>query len=355
MATESRLANAAVESARAGETPPQLLHFRQLLEDEPFRVRFFQAVRMMQRLQPNRKPVGYFVSPAGEAIRFASLPTLNFPPNQIDSVRRTADGQYQMTVQFMGICSAVSVLPHPYTEHLLSLMRDKNMAMVEFLDIFNHRLISFFYRGWEKYRFFIGCERGSEDSVAPRLFDLLGLGEKGLLDSLELHETALMHYIGLLGRQARSADALQRLLESYFEVPVAIDQFIGTWRQLPMENRTRFTGLGGPSEQLGVGVVAGEEVLDMHGRVRISLGPMRFHKYLQFLSGQKASRELASWFRFFSNGNCEAEVKLVLDCRDAPNCELGSSGQMQPQLGYVSWLKTRPLARNPADATYLIE
>ena len=355
MAAESRNPGAVVASAGEKENAPELYRFRKLLEDEPFRVRFFQAVRMMQRLEPDRTPVGYFVPPSGEAIRFSSLPTLNFPPNQIDSIRRNADGQYQMTVQFMGLSCGISVLPAPYTEHLLGLIRDKNRAMADFFDIFNHRMVSFFYRGWEKYRFYIGCERGSEDPVAPRMMDLLGLGAEGLATGLELPETALMHYVGLLGRQTRSAEALRKLLEGYFEVPVAIEQFVGTWRSLPADNQTRFSGLGGPSEQLGVGVVAGSEVLDMHGRIRVAIGPMRFERYIQFLPGQSASRELAAWIRFYASGNYEAEVQLILDRRDAPGCELGGGGRLKPQLGYVSWLKTKPMTRNPADATYLIE
>ena len=36
--------------------------------------------------------------------------------------------------------------------------------MEEFLNIFNHRMISFFYRGWEKYRFFIEYERAEKIS-----------------------------------------------------------------------------------------------------------------------------------------------------------------------------------------------
>ena len=36
----------------------------------------------------------------------------------------------------------------------------------DFLDIFNHRLISLFYRAWEKYRFPIAYERRDEDTFS---------------------------------------------------------------------------------------------------------------------------------------------------------------------------------------------
>jgi type VI secretion system protein ImpH len=355
MGTESGDAGSAVKQDRGGETMPlEFEKIRKMLDEEPFRVRFFQAVRMLQRIEHTRRPVGYFVAPGMEAIRFSSLPTLNFPPSEIYSITRGADGQAQMKVQFMGICCAISCLPAPYTEHLLALMREKNFAMTEFFDVFNHRLISLFYRGWEKYRFYIGFERGSEDAISPRLMDLLGLGAPGLAEELGIAEIACLSYFGLLGRHARPAESLRRILEDYFEVPVAIHQFAGAWRALPVENQTSLTGFGGASERLGVGVVAGDEVFDQHGRIRIALGPMRFDRYLEFLPGRDANRELQAWFRFYANGNYEAEVQLILDRRDAPACELGDTGREQPRLGYVSWLKTRPLGRDPADATYLI-
>ena len=49
---------------------------RKMLENEPYRVHFFQAVRLMERLYPERNPVGLFVTPDSEVVRFSSVPTL---------------------------------------------------------------------------------------------------------------------------------------------------------------------------------------------------------------------------------------------------------------------------------------
>jgi type VI secretion system protein ImpH len=356
MAAESWNAGIAlVKTLPTTDVPQEFQSIITMLQNEPFRVQFFQAVRMLHRIERHRRPVGYFVPPEGETVLFSSLPTLTFPPSQLYSLERSKEGQYKLTVQFMGVCCSISVLPPPYTEHLLALMRDKNTAMAQFFDLFNHRMISFFYRGWEKYRFFIAYERGGEDSVSPRLLDLLGLGAGSLASKIGIPDTACLNYVGLLGRHTRPAESLRRILEDYFGVPVVIHQFVGTWRRLPLENQTSFTGFGGASELLGVGVIAGDEVLDQHGRIRISLGPMKFEKYLEFLPGQEANRQLKAWLKFYSNGNYETEVQLILHREEAPSCELGTLGQKRPRLGLVSWLKTKPLKQDPADATYLIQ
>ena len=45
------------------------------------------------------------------------------------------------------------MLPYCYTELILERLREKDTSFASFLDIFNHRMISLFYRAWEKYRF----------------------------------------------------------------------------------------------------------------------------------------------------------------------------------------------------------
>lgn len=356
MATTSR--GTSVALSMQDTVNPEVARFdriRKLLEEEPFRVHFFQAVRMLQRMNKDRNPVGYFITPQEETIRFSSHTSLGFPPSELHDLQRLENGQMQMTVEFMGLCAAISVMPAPYTELLIARAREKDHAMEEFFNIFNHRMISFFYRGWEKYRFFIEFERTGEDRLSLRLFDLLGLGTDGMRRRGGIPDEAYLNYVGLLARHVRTAASLQQILEDYFRVAVHVQQFVGTWRKLKSENQTCFTGLGGPSERLGMGAVAGDEVWDQHGRIRVSLGPMKFEQYLTFLPGKAAYLELAAWLRFFSNGSFETEVQLVLEREDAPACELGSSKTQAPQLGLVSWLMTKPLDRDPADATYLVQ
>jgi type VI secretion system protein ImpH len=357
----------------AADDPVELAHRMQfeklhlLLETEAFRVEFFQAVRLLERIERNRGPVGYFVAPGNEAIRFSALPTLAFPPSQLYDLNRGPDGQLRLVVQFMGISAAFTIMPHAYTEYLLLQLKNKDRAMADFYDIFNHRIISLFYRGWEKYRFFIGFEsdgsagsaleaRSVEDqsNLTARMLDLIGLGTAGMQGRSVLPDAAYLSYVGLLGRHTRTAAALKQILEDYFQVSITIQQFAGTWRALPAQNRTVMEGSNRASERLGIGTVVGNEVWDHHGRIRISIGPMSFDRYVGFLPGHPAHQDLAAWVRFFSSGQYEAEVQLILHREEAPSCELGLRGQLEPRLGLSSWLKTKPLPADPGDAIFLL-
>ncbi len=344
------LAAEAAEYAREDEFEG----IRKLLNEEVFRVEFFQAVRLLQRIEKGRGAVGYFLSPSSEAVRFESLPSLSFPPSQLYDLKRDDSGQLHLRVQFMGLAASISILPHTYTEYLIGRLRDKDPVMAEFFDIFNHRLISLFYRGWAKYRFFIGYESGDKDTITPRMLDFLGLGTERLRDRSSIPDRAYISYAGLLSKHTRTAAGLKQILEDYFDVPVTIHQFAGAWRSLPSTNQSTLSGFNRASERLGIGTVVGNEVWDHHGRIRISIGPMSFDQYVEFLPGYSAHRDLEAWVKYYSNGQYEAEVQLILKKEEAPSCELGSRGKFEPRLGLASWMKTKPLKKDPGDAIFLL-
>ena len=349
MAPESGNQSFALDTDQA-----QFESLRKLLEVEPFRVHFFQAVRLLQRMEKERGAIGHFSQPQDETMRFSSLPSFSFPPSELYDIERMSTGQLKMTVQFMGLCSAMSSLPSLYTEVVLTRIREKDRALAEFLDMFNHRMLSLFYRAWEKHHYFIGYEAGHDDKLSLRLLDMLGLGTEGMRGRARISDRTCIYYAGLLGRHVRTADSLRQILEDFFDVPVEINQFAGTWRTLPPDNLSFLSGSGRVSEQLGLGVVTGEEVWDHHGRIQISLGPMRFDRYQQFLPGKSGYHELAGWMQFYSDGAYETQVQLILDREDVPACELGARGESSPRLGLVSWLKTRPRTTDAGEATYLL-
>ncbi len=122
-----------------------------------------------------------------------------------------------------------------YTELILERLRAKDKSLPSFLDIFNHRMISLFYRAWEKYRFPVTYRLGEEDRFTHHLLDLIGLGTHGLQERQAVPDDALLHYVALLGEQSRSASALEAILRDYFEVPVEVEQFTGAWYRLDQQ------------------------------------------------------------------------------------------------------------------------
>jgi type VI secretion system protein ImpH len=329
---------------------------RALFEQEPYSVHFFQAVRLLGRLYPDRNPVGLFVSPASEVVRFSAVPSLSFPASEIQDFAISSDGQPALSVNFMGLSAAVGVLPSVYTEFLLERSREKDRGPADFFDIFNHRLISLFYRGWQKHHFYIAFERtgAGDDLITERLMDLIGLGMDSLTHRMDIEDGACLYYSGLLSQRRPTAQGLKQLLEDYFDVPISVDQFTGMWRRLPLENRTFLTGSETFSERLGLGTILGDEAWDQHGTVTIRVGPMSFARYREFLPGAPASIALRDWLRLYTNREFDFVIRLVLRRDEVPGMLLGADQLEAPCLGLVSWIHNRSFDHDPDEATYLL-
>jgi type VI secretion system protein ImpH len=327
---------------------------RRMLEEDHLFVQFFQAVRLLERLYPERNPVGLYVSPSSEVVRFSSRPTLSFPAGELDSLKLNQAAPHAVQVNFMGLSAAVGALPHPYTEYLLERTRAKDRGPAAFFDLFNHRILSLFYRSWEKYRFFIAYERKGtgEDAISARLLDLLGLGTAGLRNRMDIPDEAALYYTGLLAQKTRSARGLKQILEDYFDVAVEIEQFTGSWNRLPVRNQTFLTETYSFAEKLGFGAMIGDEVWDQSGKVTVRLGPMPFAQYREFLPGAQGCRELASWLRLYGNRELVFVVQLVLAREEVPGLHLGETGPSAGRLGLVSWIKNRDFERDPDEAFY---
>jgi type VI secretion system protein ImpH len=338
----------AAESGRSDLAVAQRA-LEQQLTDEPYCFEFFHAVRLIERFT-GRTPVGLFANPREEVARFGANNTLLFPPSEILSLSWREEGPPLMRVNFMGLTGPLGVLPLYYTQLVSERIRARDTALRDFLDIFNHRIISLFYQAWEKYRFSVEYERGGRDRFSHHLLDFIGLGTEGLQDRQKVADRSLMYYAGLLAQEPRSAVALRQLLEDYFDVPVAIEQFAGAWYRLTPEMQCCLEREPSDSERVAVGAVVGDEIWDEQTRVRIVLGPLTLDRYLDFLPTGTAFEPLRGLTRFFSGDQLDFEVQLVLKRGEVPVCELGREDAEAPLLGWVSWAKSAPMRRDPGDA-----
>jgi len=319
------------------------------LEREPFAFEFFQAVRVLQELRPDRGRVGRFGNPDEEAVRFGATPATAFPASEIQAIE-TDDGMPpRLLVNFLGLTGPQGVLPLEYSELVAERVRLRDHALRDFLDLFNHRIISLFFRAWERTHA-PGADIGSgEDPLQEHLLDLVGLGTSGLGAKLGLPPAAIPFYVGLLAIPTRPAVALELLLEDYFGVPVTVEQFVGGWYSIDEASQCALGDESTASSQLGIGAVAGDEIWDLQARARLRIGPLSRSQYDSFLPTGRAHEELRALTRFFTGEQVDLELQLVLARDDVPPVALGLNGQAATPLGWCTWLRSRPFTRDASD------
>lgn len=334
------------------------------LLDDPRGFDFFQAVSLLEQLRAERSPVGEFGDPGDEVVRFATPTSVAFPPTEIAALEDgSADRPARMTVNFLGLTGPQGALPLDYSLYMANRVRAGDRAMKDFLGIFDHRVISLFYRAWAKSHAavrFQGVPReepgeasdvpSEHDALTAQLLALFGLDSPGLGHRLPIPDESLIYYAGLLSAPSRSAVALEQLVSDYFDVPCEVEQFVGAWYPL---GRREQTALGDDEGFLGGGAVAGDEVWDQQGRVRVRIGPLPRRRYDEFLPGGPLHEALRALTRFFANDQFDFEIQLVLARDEAPACRLDADSDPLP-LGWCTWLRTTPLERDPDDALFAL-
>jgi type VI secretion system protein ImpH len=320
------------------------------LAEDPNAFEFFQAVRLLERMHPDRKAVGGFEDPEQEVVHFSTNVSLAFPASEIQSLEMNG-GPADMTVNFMGLTGPVGALPYHYTQLLIDRAHARDHALAAFFDLFHHRMISLFYRAWLKHRFHIAYERGVDEDLTHHLLDLCGLGLGSDRANLPIAPEAAAFYTGLLAAEPRSAVALEQMISDYFGVPVAIEQFVGGWYRI---GETDQTALDEPaaSSQLGFGAVVGDEIWDMQARVRVRIGPLSRAQFDAFLPTGHAHDTLAQLVRLYSNDQFDFEAQLILEKEQVPGLHLGDEELAGPKLGWSTWIRTAP-RRNNAEETVL--
>ncbi len=352
--------------------------------EKPYEFDFFQAVRLIHLIDPSKTAVGHGGPPLQEAVWFRALNSLSFPPSSIHDLERpTADVPVPvMTETFFGLTGPSGVLPRHYTELLMRLERDgrdeERLALRDWFDLFNHRLVSLFYRSWEKYRFYGAYGRGEAEEpesspFAQAVLSLAGLGLPALRNRMQVavrgerqgtsrtlsrvDDLAIVHFAGLFAHRPRSASGLQSLVSDYLRTAARVRQFQGQWLRLEPSSQTCLVETSAAA-WLGVSTVVGERVWDVQSKVRLRLGPLTYAEFVELLpdraavSSRKAFFLLCHLVRLYVGPGLDFDIQLVLRADQIPEYRLGDERNVGATLGWNVWVRSEPLGREGEDAIF---
>lgn len=350
---------------------PEAAPVAERLFRQPQEFDFFQAVRLLEQLQPLKREIGSNYSPDDEIVRFRVALGTAFPASSIADLTPSRDEHSppEMTVAFLGLTGPSGVLPAHYSDLLLRLQRDyrtpEKQAIAAWFDLFNHRLISLFYRAWEKYRPLVAYQRGDYRLSSPDQFTHGLLSVSGLASIDRRHEPgvppayqlprALVRYAGLLSQRPRNAANLMAILTDFFALDFEIVQFRGQWLVLDVEQQTRL-GLCGT---LGCDTIVGARIWDRQSKLTVRVGPLdklQFERLLPVCCavdhGGPRLGEIAAVVRYYLGPEIDFDIQLVLRGDAVPCCQLGEPADCSARLGWNTWLPTATPQPDRNDAVF---
>jgi len=325
------------------------------LTERPHEFDFYQAVRRLECARADLPRVGGSHRLADDAVRFCQEPSLAFSPSNVWAMKPpVAKGPAvpRLFVNFLGLLGPNGPMPLHLTEYARD--RERNHAdptLARFLDIFNHRLISLFYRAWACNQKTVSLDRGSDARFATFIAGLFGAGMETLLDRDSIDDHAKRFYSGRLVSQPRNAEGLRAIIQDYFGVPTELVEFVGQWMPLPADSRCRL-GESRSTGMLGSTAIVGASMWECQQKFRVRLGPLPMQDYVRMLPTGESLGRLKDWVRNYIGDELTWDLQLVLLAHHVPPIQLGAhalQGSGQGRLGWTTWLSTEQPSRDPDD------
>jgi type VI secretion system protein ImpH len=333
MATEDRMSTFAIKNSYDGGKEAES---------------FFALVRQYERHyihacksdNDSYTKIGEDGSPAKEAIRFKSVKSLGFSVDSINTINLGSDkpDQYEFFVSFMGLLGAAGVLPQHYIKLALQRIKQGDYALSEFIGLFEHRLISLYYKAWGKYKLSVQYEASDQE------------GEDGFSTILKSFsgfyhgKTAQVYYAGHYSKNNRSLSNLQKMIQEVVSTDVYIQQMVGQW--LPINSRDRcVSGVNGKNHQLGTGIILGKRYWDIQSKITIGISGLSMEQYLSLHPSEPLYDVLASMVNAYVPVHIRVEFTFTVNSHQKYVSKIGQGFQLSSNAWLVSKKKNILLSK----------
>lgn len=317
---------------RQPEMPDVMTPFiRALLARAP-QMNFFQLCQLLETLMPQGMSLGASDTPAGESVRFRPYPKVGFPCSELASVEfnhERPDRPPTVRTTFLGLYGVNAVMP-PHLIDDIVLRREGHEEVMSFLDLFNHRIATLFYRSWRKYRYPSGFERG-DDTTSRALLCLAGFGLGDKAAGAGLPGASVLGLLGLLTQRTRTVEGLAGVVAlSLPGAGVKVEERFPVWVRLSDQPGLRSRGSSGPpgtretaGQGLGQGHVLGRRVKNRGEAVRLTLHPSTPEQAHDLLPDAPLYKELMSMLRVYLGNKADVVLRMEVSAAVVPVLKLG--------------------------------
>jgi len=287
--------------------------------------------------------LGRSLTPREDIVRLAQHPSTIFAPAAVHSIDAT--GALPRIGTFSpGVFGPNGALPLHLSEYIRERLHNHaDSTLADFVNMFQHRLISLFYRAWADAQAVVQMDHPGRDRFSVYAGALVGMGFEGSWQRDSVADSAKLHAAGHLVRLTRNPEGLEQMLGHFFRTRAEITGFVPTWIPIAAQEYTTLSGMR-PYNQLGTGAILGGRVFDVQSRFRLRLGPMGLQQFECCLPPNPGNRQLRDWGRVYIGVELDWDVDLLLHADEVPRTRLGG-GQ---RLGWTTWCGQRR-QQTPAD------
>ncbi len=187
-------------------------------------------------------------------------------------------------------------------------------------------------------------DRPNEDKFFDYIGSLIGIGMTSMRARDNMHDHSKLYYAGLLSNQVKNAHNLEMLLQDYFDVDTHVEQFVGHWLELRVDdcwqlNKSHNTGV------LSENAILGLQVWDCQSKYRIIFRVDNYQLFIGLLPVGETMASIVSVVQNYIGDELDWDMQLILQADQVPQWKLGEIGY----LGWNSWLNERKIDKDADD------
>lgn len=302
-----------------------------VLDGQVSKANLYRFCQLLEQALPGNPPLGSTTSPKDDPVRFRPDPGMGFPAAELKGIEYHPQHPATVRTRLLGLYGVDSPLPTAYVDDIAQ-GREGHEAIEAFLDIFNHRMFTQFYRIWRKYSYPASFEAGGTDATSQCLLGLIGLGIPGTAKQIATPMSRFLALLGVMRLPTRNGEGIQavvRLLaphtrvevKAHYPRKVLLTTPAGLCMQRPVS--------------LSQGTPLGPVGCDVNSMLQVLLFTENDTEAAGWLPGARLHGDLLVLLRVYLGWRCSARLQLSLPVRCLPAPVLGG---VPVQLGMTAVL-----------------
>jgi type VI secretion system protein ImpH len=293
------------------------------LQERVAEASLYRFCQLLEQASPANPLLGSTARPADDPVRFRPDPGMGFPAGELKAIEFDKENpQRPATVRtrLLGLYGVDSPMPTAFVDDIAQ-RREGHEALEDFLDIFNHRIFTQFYRIWRKYSYPATFAAGGTDATSQCLLGLIGLGIPGTTRRVA---TPISRFLALLSvmrlptRNAEGIKALVKLLASKTQVRVS-----PRWPQeIPLPQPASLCS--SRPVTLSEGTPLGNVGHDVNSQLHLMLSTDDASEANDWLPGGTLHSDLLVLLRVYLGWRCNATLQLTVAVSRLPTPVLGN-------------------------------
>ncbi len=296
----------------------------QALQGRVAEASLYRFCQVLEHALPDQPPLGSTAHPGDDPVRFRPDPGMGFPASELKAVEfDDAHPHRPATVRtrLLGLYGVDSPLPTCYLDDIAQC-REGHEALEAFLDIFNHRIFTQFYRIWRKYSYPAAFAAGGRDATSQCLLGLIGLGIPGTARQIATPMSRFLALLSVMRLPTRNAEGITALVTLL--APGTRAQITPHWpHNVVLAQPARLCSQRPVS--LAQGVPLGPVGRDANSQLRLRLFTQDRHEALGWLPGAQLHNDLGVLLRVYLGWRCNVKLQLVLPPDSLPRALLGEA------------------------------